>query len=126
MMGVRRVPGQMTMFPGAVRAQGTIYTSGVVDPGALAALRRGDAAPPFRAQLEGALLALLRSLNESGAGRDEVVKVDAFLASHSHIQEWNRAFLEAWPEVRPARTTLITDFGETGILVELQAIAHVE
>ncbi len=117
-MDVLRTPGQAGFLPGAVRVGAMVFTSGIVAPDALT-----RASVPIEAQTEGALRALLASLADAGAGRDDVVKLEAYLASAEDFAAWNAAFLSIWPEPGPARTTLVLGFSVPGILIELQAVA---
>lgn len=117
-MELVRTPGQSPMLPGAVRAGGLVYTSGVVAPQVLA----GEATP-FGEQAAAAMRMLLSVLADAGAAPADVVKLEAFLAEGADLAEWNAVFLGVWPEPGPARTTLVSAFAAPGVLIELQAVA---
>lgn len=65
-------------------------------------------------------------LQAAGAGFGDVVKVNAFLASSLHFQEFNRIYAQRFPgAVYPARTTVVVAFGHPDVRVEVEAVAHV-
>ncbi|CAN5326600.1 RidA family protein [soil metagenome] len=113
-----RIPGQTPSAAGAIRAGNLVFTSGIVAPEVL-----GSEGVSFTRQVSGALQALLTTLAGAGAGRTDVVRVEAFLGSPQDFAEWNAAFSNMWPDAAPARTTLVSDFAMAGILIEIQAIA---
>lgn len=114
------VPGQGAAFPGAVCHGDLIVTSGVVSPGQLAdPVIVEDSAT----QITRAVDALRDVLVRAGSSLDRVLRVEAFLADRADVAAWNRAFALAWPDYRPARSTLIVGFARAGIRAELQAIA---
>ncbi|WP_344757315.1 RidA family protein [Gryllotalpicola koreensis] len=112
--------GQSPRFPGATSADGVIATSGIVAP---AVLVGEDLA--FAQQAQVVLAQLAAVLADAGAGLDDVLRLEAFLADPRDFAAWDRAFCAAWPEAaaRPARTTLVAGFAVPGVLVEVQAIA---
>ncbi len=118
-MTTSRTPGQTPLLPGAVISDGLVVTSGLVAPAALTAVP-GNAP----AQIAGALAALLAVLAEAGSGPDGVLRLECFLADRADFAEWNRQYLEIWPQPGPARTTLVSAFADESILVEIQAIAR--
>ncbi len=114
------VPGQVPAFPGAVCHGDLVVTSGVVSPGQLA---EPAAVEDAATQLRRAVDALRDVLLRAGSSLDRVLRVEAFLADRADTAAWNQAFELAWPDHRPARSTLVVGFALTGIRVELQAIA---
>lgn len=118
MAGLVRTPGQSPMLAGAVVAGGLVYTSGVIDPAVLAG---GE--PPFAAQAEAALAALLGVLADAGTDAAHVVKLEAFLADPGDFAAWNAAYLAVWPEPGPARTTIVVGFAAPAARIEIQAVA---
>ncbi|MGP3533869.1 RidA family protein [Microbacterium sp. RD1] len=122
-----RVPGQSPLLPGAVRAGGLVYTSGLVSPSAFD--RFGSEATttpiPFDVQAREALDVLLDVLEQSGASPATVIRLECFLSDARHFTAWNAAFQRIWPEPGPARTTLIVGFATDAIDIEVQAIAVV-
>jgi 2-iminobutanoate/2-iminopropanoate deaminase len=116
---MRRSPGQVPMIAGAVRATGdVVWTSGAIAPSVLTGAR-----PAFADEAAEAMRALLDALAGVGAGIDDVVKVEAFLADAAGMPEWNAVFTAVWPEPGPARTTIVVGFAAPGVHIELQAIA---
>lgn len=119
-----RTPGQSPMLPGAVRAGGIIYTSGVISGTVMTAM--GDpAAPPVPIEIQAreALEVLLKAIAEAGGSPETVVKVEAFLAHPEDFEAWNSEYLKIWPAPGPGRTTLVVTFPAPGVLIELQAVA---
>jgi len=108
------------MLPGAVRANGFVYTSGVVAPEVLS-----GTTVPFAEQAAGAMAVLLGVLADAGARPADVIKLEAFIADPASFGSWNEVFLGVWPEPGPARTTLVSAFAAPGVLIELQAVAAV-
>ncbi len=124
MTTLTRTPGQNPMLPGAVRAGGLVHTSGIVSPSAMAALGTTETVPGAQQTAE-AFDELVRVLADAGAGPEDVVKLDVFLASRTMFDVLNARFRTVWPEPGPARTTLVAELVDPSILVELQAVAVV-
>ena len=122
MTDIERTPGQSPILPGSTIANGVVYTSGIVSPRAFAAIG-SDTVIPFADQVSEAVYQLLVVLAASGTSADRVLKIDAYLADAADTARWNEEFLKVWPDLRPARTTLVTGFTSPVILFELQAIA---
>jgi 2-iminobutanoate/2-iminopropanoate deaminase len=64
-------------------------------------------------------------LAKAGAGWEHVLRVECFLADPADFGEWNRVWSERFTPPRPARTTVVTGFAVSGILIELQVTAAV-
>ena len=69
-------------------------------------------------------LANLRAVLEAaGSSLARVVKVNGYLTNDSFWSDYNRAYVEAFGDHRPARTTVGVAFLAKGALVEIEAIA---
>lgn len=64
-------------------------------------------------------------LEHAGAAREDVLRLECFLADRSHFAVWNAAFARAFPSRPPARTTVIASPPVAGLHLELQAIVGV-
>ncbi len=53
----------------------------------------------------------------------DVLRVECFLRRREDFATWNEGFAKAFPEPRPARTTLITELVIPDLLIELQVLA---
>jgi 2-iminobutanoate/2-iminopropanoate deaminase len=62
-------------------------------------------------------------LEASGSSMADVIRIGAYIASFDLFDGYNKVFAEAFPEPRPARTTIAGDLG--GILVEIDCVAAV-
>jgi 2-iminobutanoate/2-iminopropanoate deaminase len=84
-------------------------------------VRGGD----FDAQCAIVLADLVAVLEEAGTGPENVLRVECWLTQPSDFPAWNRAFVQAFPPPRPARTTLIGELPLPGLLIELQVTAGI-
>jgi enamine deaminase RidA (YjgF/YER057c/UK114 family) len=117
---MRRIPGQLPDFPGAVVHSGLIYTAGIVDELALGGVARSSSE-----QIRGALDALIGIVENAGGSAASILRIEAYLVSPDDLPAWGLAFKERWPTDAPARTTLITHLALPTLTVEIQAIAAV-
>src|SRR5690606_1529485 len=62
-------------------------------------------------------------LAAAGASRQDIVKVNAYLADMSLFPRFNEAYKEFWPDTYPARTTVGALLSR--VLVEIEAVAYV-
>lgn len=110
------------IFPDAVRFGDLVFLSGraPVDPATLQ-VREGD----FEEQTRSVLRDVGRVLEQAGSRWDHVLRVECFLADAGDFAAWNRIWSEHFTPPRPARTTVVTGFAVSGMLVELQVIAGV-
>jgi 2-iminobutanoate/2-iminopropanoate deaminase len=102
----------------AIVANGLVFVSGQ------GPFRPGDGAitgESIGEQTELALANLRAVLEAAGSSMDRVVRVNAYIDDFDLFDEYNSVYAEAFPEPRPARTTVACDLG--GILVELDCIA---
>ncbi|MFF8513520.1 RidA family protein [Streptomyces sp. NPDC015492] len=116
-----RTPGQIPRLPGATRAGDLIFTSGLISPSAAAAAP-GEIVP-FAQQARETLAEMKRILEEIGASTNDVVRVEAYLARREDFTEWNDQYNAVFPEIGPARITLVTAFASEAYLLEIQATA---
>ncbi len=79
----------------------------------------GDA----RAQTRQVLSNVLSILREAGAGPEDVLKCNVYLADMRYFQAMNEVFAETFPTDPPARTTVQAALAEPEMLVEIEAIA---
>lgn len=105
--------------PGA-SAAGWVFTAGQVawdDRGQIVGI--GD----VRAQTRQVLSNVLSILREAGAGPEDVLKCNVYLADMRYFQVMNEVFAEVFPTDPPARTTVHAALAEPEMLVEIEAIA---
>ena len=62
-------------------------------------------------------------LAAAGASRQDIVKVNAYLADMSLFPRFNEAYKEFWPDTYPGRTTVGALLSR--VLVEIEAVAYV-
>lgn len=108
--------------PGA-KGGGFVFTAGQVawdETGKVVAI--GD----LRGQTRQTLLNVKAVLEEGGATLDDVLKCNVYLADIRGFQVMNEVFAEVFPSRPPARTTVQAVLAEPEMLVEIEAIAHVE
>ena len=99
-----------------------MFTAGQVawnDQGQLVGL--GD----VRAQTRQVLSNVLSILREAGAGPQDVLKCNVYLADIRTFQAMNEVFAETFPTDPPARTTVQAALAEPEMLVEIEAIAFI-
>ena len=84
-----------------------------------------DADPPADAyaQTRRCLDIIEAALREAGAGLEHVVRTRVFLTSPQHFDGYARAHGEAFADVRPANTTVVTQLLDPRWLVEVEAEA---
>lgn len=105
-------------FSHAVIANGFIFVSGQgpVDS------KTGSAPEGFHHQVRQTLDNIKVILNEVGAGMEDVVKVEAYLADLSLFAQYNEVYREYFPSEQPARTTTGADL-LMSISIEIDCIA---
>jgi 2-iminobutanoate/2-iminopropanoate deaminase len=74
-------------------------------------------------QTRQAIANLMMVLEAAGSSLHRIVKVNGYLTDGSSWAEYNRAYIEAFGDHRPARTTVGVAFLAKGALVEIEAIA---
>lgn len=75
------------------------------------------------AQTRYALQRTKQVLTSIGTDLEHVVSVQVFITPEADFAEFNRAWLEAFGTIRPARTTAVTGLVVEGALVELVVTA---
>lgn len=86
----------------------------------------GDVVGPGVAeQVERAIRNLDAVLTAGGSGLDHVLQVTCYLVDPGDRAEFARAYEDAWPEPRPARTT-VSVMLPAGLRFEIDAIAVVQ
>jgi 2-iminobutanoate/2-iminopropanoate deaminase len=103
----------------AVRAGDWLYVSGQASTDPVS----GEFLPgTFDDEFERAAANLLRTLGESGASYEQVVKISGFVRDEQDLPRYNELYRAHFPHPRPARTTLAMGF--QFLRVELEAIAY--
>ncbi|MEM3192403.1 MAG: RidA family protein [Candidatus Parvarchaeota archaeon] len=82
-----------------------------------------DRATEFEEQFNNAMARIKKILEEAGSSIDRVIKVSVYLARSSDFEKMNELFEKYFGRDPPARTTLVTGFVVSGILVEIDVIA---
>ena len=104
-------------YAAAVIAHGFVFVSGQgpVDPAG------GRAPDGFAAQVRQTLANVRTVLAKAGAGMEDVVKVNAYLADVTRFAEYDAVYREFFPADAPARTTVGAQL--VGIQVEIDCVA---
>ena len=79
----------------------------------------------FESQARVVLDDVFAVLADAGSGPEHVLRVECWLADRAHFADWNRLFVDAFPNPRPARTTLVCGLPLPGLLIEIQVTAAV-
>ena len=104
----------------AVRANGLLFCSGQIplDP------KTGEIAGATAADQAGRCLENLAAVCEAaGATLGYAVKLTVYLTDMAWFDQMNAAYMEAFPEPRPARTTIGVASLPGGIRVEIDCVA---
>jgi 2-iminobutanoate/2-iminopropanoate deaminase len=114
--------GAQPLMSDAIRWGGLLFLSGraAVDPDSGQA--RGD---HLEEQCAVVLADIGAVLAEGGSDLEHVLRVECCLAHRSDFAAWNAIFIDAFPEPRPARTTLVGELPLPGLLIELQVTAGI-
>jgi 2-iminobutanoate/2-iminopropanoate deaminase len=99
-----------------------VHTSGQVgrEPDASAA------ADGFEAQMRVALANLDAVLDAAGSSRRNVLKTVVFLTRREDFATMNRIYGEHFAEPWPARSTIICELAQEGLLFEIDAVAELD
>lgn len=103
-----------------VRAGDLLFISGQI-------AKKEDGSPyigDFDREVSRAIDALAGVLAAANATMRDVVKVTAFLSNSLLFDRFNLIYASRLPH-RPARTTVVVNFGHPAVRVELEAIAYV-
>ncbi|MFW2336241.1 RidA family protein [Ilumatobacter sp.] len=102
----------------AVRAGDFIFVSGQVG------MADGSLADGVAAQTAQAVANLTGQLASMGASLDDVVKTTCFLVDMDSFATFNAAYIEAFGDHRPARSTVAVRELPVNAVVEIEAVAH--
>jgi 2-iminobutanoate/2-iminopropanoate deaminase len=64
-------------------------------------------------------------LAEAGAGFEDILKCNVYLADMRYFSQMNEEFRAAFPKDPPARTTVQAALAEPELLVEIEAVAFI-
>lgn len=78
----------------------------------------------FKGQFREAMERINKIAQAVGKSIKDIVKVNVYIKDKSYFKELNEVFEEYFKDSPPARTTLVTDFVDNGILVEIDVILH--
>jgi hypothetical protein len=56
---------------------------------------------------------------------EHVLRVQCYLLDPAHFDEWNTVWAEYFAAPRPVRTTIVTGFTVSGMLIEVEATAGI-
>ncbi|MEW5810526.1 MAG: RidA family protein [Actinomycetota bacterium] len=101
---------------------------GVVVSAGIAALDPATLTPlfdDFDAQARWVLARLDMVLGEAGATREDLLRVECFLADRQWFGAWNAHYAEHFGTTPPARTTVVCGLPVDGLLIEVQVIASI-
>lgn len=107
------------LSPG-IKAGGFLYVSGQVATADDGSILIGD----FAAEVNGAIDNVLAVVEAAGGSIENVIKINAFLSNAASFATFNDLYAARLGEVPPARTTIVTGFGNPDVRVELEAIAY--
>lgn len=62
-------------------------------------------------------------LREAGCDFKDVVKTTVYITKPEYLQAYNPIYMQAFPEPRPARATVIAGLVDEKFLIEIEAIA---
>lgn len=116
--GGAAVPG-IPLTPG-VKAGDFVYVSGQVATDDRGTVIIGD----FEAEVNGAIDNVIKVVEAAGGTVDQIVKINAFLANGASFGAFNEIYAKRLGKVPPARTTVVSGFGNPDVRVELEAIAY--
>ncbi|MFQ5973829.1 MAG: RidA family protein [Alphaproteobacteria bacterium] len=85
--------------------------------------RTGRLAEDAVAQTEQSLRTISAALAEAGAGFEDVVRVRVFLCERADVEPVCAVLKQTFEDVRPANTTMICQFADEGMKVELEVTA---
>jgi len=119
-----RAPGpfQGAPYNQAIRVGDLVFVAGQVGT----SLETGElAGPSIREQTEQTMANLCAILEAAGSGPDKLVKTTVFLVDLGDFGGMNEVYARHVGDRPPARSTVEISKLPTGVLVEIEAIAHV-
>jgi 2-iminobutanoate/2-iminopropanoate deaminase len=112
------VPG-IPLTPG-IKAGDFLYVSGQVATADDGSVVIGD----FAAEVNGAIDNVLAVVEAAGGTIDSIVKINAYLSNGASFSAFNELYSARLGAVPPARTTVVSGFGNPDVRVELEAVAY--
>lgn len=112
------VPG-IPLSPG-IRAGDFLFVSGQVATDGDGNIVIGD----FDAEVNGAVDNVLKVVEAAGGTLEQIVKVNAYLANGASFGAFNEIYAQRFTGTVPARTTVVSGFGNPDVRVELEAVAY--
>ncbi|HKG73397.1 MAG TPA: RidA family protein [Aestuariivirgaceae bacterium] len=109
-------------YSAGTSANGLIYSAGLVawdEQGKI--VGKGD----VRRQTRQIFANLKAVLAEAGAGFEDILKCNVYLADMRYFSQMNEEFRAAFPKDPPARTTVQAALAEPEMLVEIEAVAFI-
>ena len=113
-----KVPG-IPLTPG-IKAGDFLYVSGQVATADDGSVIIGD----FDAEVNGAIDNVFAVVAAAGGSSDTIVKINAYLANGASFARFNELYAARFGDVPPARTTVVSGFGNPDVRVELEAVAY--
>lgn len=110
--------GSVPLTPG-VRAGDFLYVSGQVATDTNGAVVTGD----FAAEVNGAIDNVFAVVAAAGGSPEQIVKINAYLANAASFTQFNQIYAQRLT-TPPARTTVVSGFGNPDVRVELEAVAY--
>lgn len=117
-IGTERAASPAAAYSQGVRTDSLVFTAGQVGAAPAGALGH-----TIREQTELSIDNLSAVLEEAGSSMSQVVKTTCYLANVEDFAEFDRVYRGRFGEQLPARSTVVVDFGNPEILVEIEAIA---
>jgi reactive intermediate/imine deaminase len=109
-------------YSAGTSAHGMVYSAGLVawdEHGKL--VGKGD----VRRQTRQIFANLKAVLAEAGAGFEDILKCNVYLADMRYFSQMNEEFRAAFPKDPPARTSVQAALAEPELLVEIEAVAFI-
>jgi 2-iminobutanoate/2-iminopropanoate deaminase len=124
MMDLKPVIGAAVFAPVMPYSQGMVTQDFIFPAGQIGMDEAGDLpGPGVYEQTAQALSNLKAILEAAGSSLSRVVKVNAYLTDPDSWSDYNRAYVEAFGDHKPARTTVGVAFLAKGAVVEIEAVA---
>lgn len=64
-------------------------------------------------------------LHAAGCDFKDVVKTTVYITKQEYLKAYNPIYMEAFPEPRPARATVVASLVDDSFLIEIEAIAKI-
>jgi 2-iminobutanoate/2-iminopropanoate deaminase len=112
------VPG-IPLTPG-IKAGDFVYVSGQVATDDQGNVVIGN----FEAEVNGAIDNVFKVVEAAGGSPQQIVKINAFLSNGASFAAFNEIYAKRFSGGPPARTTVVSGFGNPDVRVELEAVAY--